>query len=133
MEKHELRVLTGAHEATLLFSGDGERAAVVFGEHQLEVAGSDAGPALWRTMRQAGVTANDVNGFDIHVGAAPGGRRIATLRPVLEGARVVWLVLYRADLEASAFRSVGTRQRIGDAFAACFESLRADIRRPHKP
>lgn len=131
--KHEFWVVTGQHEAKLLFSGDGERAAVVFGEHQLEVSGPEAGPALWATMRRAGVTANDVNGFDIHLADAEERLRIATLRPVLEGARVVWWVLYRADHEAKAFRSVGTRQRVGDAFAACFEPLRADLKRPHKP
>lgn len=132
MDTYELWVMSGQHEARVSFSRDGGRAAVGFGQARHEVAVDEAGMALWATMRQQGVSANNVNGFDLHEDG-PQGRRVATLRPVLEGARVVWLILYKADREASVFRPVGTRQRIGDAFDACFEPLRQDLKRPHKP
>lgn len=132
MEKHEFAMTSGDHQARLLFSGDGDRAAVVFGDIKREMAGVEAGAALWDAMRESGINANHVNGFDLHEGSSS-GKRIATLRPVLEGARVVWLVLYRADKDASVFRPVGNRQRIGDAFDACFTALRQDLFLPHKP
>lgn len=132
MKTYEVWVHTGQHEARASFSSDGLRVAVGFGEAHHEVMSDASGMALWATLRQSGVNAQEINGFDLHEGSS-GGRRIATLRPVLEGARVVWLVLYRADRSAGAFRPLGTRQRIGDAFEACFAAIRADLQLPHKP
>ena len=132
MEKHEFVVLSRGLKARLIFGADGTRAAVAFGSEEEEVEGDQAGSALWGAMRRGGLNANNVNCFEVCEGHAD-GKLIASLRPVLEGSRVVWLVLYRADKDSSAFRALGSRQRIGDALDACFDELRKEIVLPHKP
>lgn len=132
MEKHEFAVVSRSHRARVVFSGDGKRAGVEFQGRGEEMEGGRAGTALWDLMRSAGVNANSVNCFELYE-KDPDGKLVASLRPVLEGARVVWLILYRADKDASAFRALGSRQRIGDALDACFAELRKEIVRPHKP
>lgn len=132
MNKHEFVVLSRGHKARVVVSGDGNRSGVAFGGEEAEVEGEQTGTALWEVMRAGGLNANKVNCFEVCEGSSE-GRLIASLRPVLEGARVVWLVLYRADKDSSAFRALGSRQRIGDAMNLCFEELRREVVLPHKP
>jgi hypothetical protein len=132
MEKHEFAVTSRAHRARVVFSGDAQRVGVEFAGASEETEGERAGHVLWDLMRTHGVDPNTVNCFELYENDAE-GKLIASWRPVLEGARVVWLVLYRADRDSSAFKALGSRQRIGDALELGFEALRKEIVRPHKP
>lgn len=126
------KVLTRKHSGAVELSERAERAVVKFGTQSKEAPGERAGSALWELMRAAGVTQQEVNGFTVFEDQAD-GVQIGSVIPVLEGARAVQLVLYRADREASAFRSIGTRQRIGDGLDLVFERLKGELVLPHKP
>lgn len=114
------------------FSDDASRAALQFESEKREAEPGDIGSSFWEAMKAAGVEPLRQNQFIIHEDGRE-GRLIAALHPVLEGARAVWLVLYRADKDASCFKPLGSRQRIGDALDLAFQELIKEIKRPHKP
>ena len=110
----------------------GAHAQISYAGQTATVDGSEAGSRLWAAMKAAGVNPQSVNSFVVEEDGED-GPTVAHLLAVLEGARVVWLILYRADRAASCFRPIGSRQRIGDALNACFEQIIEDVRLPHKP
>lgn len=126
------KVVSRKHSGTVEFSERADRAVAKFGSQSKEVPGEKAGSALWEAMRAGGVTQQEVNGFAVFEDQ-PDGIQIGSVIPVLEGARAVQLILYRADRDASAFRSLGTRQRIGDGLDVVFEKLKGELVLPHKP
>ncbi len=130
MDKQEFVVRAQSHVARLVVGGDGSRAAVAFGAGRFEGAAAGVGRELWGLIRAEGVSPEELNAFDVFTAD---DRLVATLRPVLEGARVMWLVLYRIDKASSAFRALGSRQRLGDALELCAEAICRDVALPHKP
>jgi hypothetical protein len=125
-------VLAQTKEGIVEFSDDAGRAALKFESEQRETDPQGIGSAFWDAMKKAGVNPLTQNNFIIHENDAA-GTIIASLHPVLEGARVMWLVLYRADRDASCFKALGSRQRIGDALDLAFQTLIGEIKLPHKP
>jgi len=119
-------------EGIVEISDDAARSALKFGAEQREASPSEIGSAFWDAMKKSGVDPLRQNHFHIHEKDRD-GKLIAALYPVLEGARVVWLVLFRADHDASCFRPLGSRQRIGDALDVAFAKVLDEIRLPHKP
>lgn len=117
---------------TIEFADLGATAEVDYAGHARSVAGAAAGSALWTVMKEAGVNSQSVNSFVVYEDDQD-GPIVAHLIAVLEGARIVWLILYRADRGASCFKPLGSRQRIGDALDACFQQVVRDIELPHKP
>ncbi|NJK87932.1 MAG: hypothetical protein HC923_00075 [Myxococcales bacterium] len=130
---HRFRVLVAKNrEGIVEISDDTKRAALKFESVQREANPTDIGSAYWEAMKASGVDPLRQNHFHIHEGDRD-GILIAALYPVLDGARVVWLVLYRADHAASCFRPLGNRQRIGDALDLAFHAVIDEIQLPHKP
>ncbi len=125
-------VVTHQRSGTIEFYDLGTHARVQHEGKSQNVSGSAAGSSVWTLMKEAGLNPQNVNTFIVHQDS-PDGRAVAYLHAVLEGARVVWLILYRADRDASAFKAAGSRQRIGDALDACFKLIIDDIQLPHKP
>ena len=132
MSKRFVVLTAGNREGVVEFSDDAERAALKFQTEQRETPPAEIGSALWEAMKSAGVDPLRQNFFSIHEGDRD-GTLFAELLPVTEGARVVWVVFYRADRAASAFDALGNRQRIGDALDLAFGKLITEIRMPHKP
>jgi hypothetical protein len=128
------RYFVGAKKlsGTIELGDRAEKANVQYQGQSREAPGEQAGSAFWGAMRAAGVTTEQVNGFVIQEGSAD-GLHVAHVLPVLEGARAVYMILYRADKDASVFRSLGTRQRVGDALDVVFQKLKSEIILPHKP
>lgn len=131
MAKKEFQIGWADQQARLVVSEDGQRAGLEYGGVQWEGALADAGRGFAGVLDEARVDRQQLNGLDLFEGDQT--RPFATLRPVLEGTRAVWLVLYRADRNASAFRAEAQRVRLADALTATFERLAAEVRRPHKP
>lgn len=125
-------VIAKTREGRVEFSDDAARAALQFEDQKREANPGEIGSAFWDAMKSAGVEPLKQNQFIIHEGDRS-GTLIASLHPVLEGARAVWLVLYRADKDASCFKPLGSRQRIADALELAFAELIKEIKRPHKP
>jgi len=125
-------VLAKTREGVVEFSDDAGRAALQFESEKRQAEPGGIGTAFWEAMKAAGVEPLRQNQFIIHEKDRD-GTLIAALYPVLEGARAVWLVLYRADKEASCFKPLGSRQRIGDALDLAFQALIKEVKRPHKP
>jgi len=125
-------VLAKTREGIVELSDDAGRAALQFESQKQEVQPGGIGTAFWEAMKAEGVEPLRQNQFIIHEKDRD-GTLIAALHPVLEGARAVWLVLYRADKDASCFKPLGSRQRIGDALDLAFQELIKEIKRPHKP
>ena len=117
---------------TIEFADLGDRAQITYLGQAQVVDGQRAGSALWEAMVTAGVNPQSVNSFAVYQSDVD-GPVVAYVHAVLDGARVVWLVLYRADRAASAFQPIGSRQRIADALDACFRRVVDEIRLPHKP
>ncbi len=122
------RKLSGVVELT----ERGAAGRIEYEGHNSSVEGRNAGSQLWRAMVEGGVNPQGINSFAVFEGNED-GPAIAHVIAVLEGARVVWLVLYRADRSASCFKPIGSRQRIGDALDACFQQVVKDLELPHKP
>ncbi|MGF1511801.1 MAG: hypothetical protein ACFB9M_20080 [Myxococcota bacterium] len=125
-------VIAKSREGIVEFSDDAGRAALLLETEKREATPSEIGSSFWDAMKKAGVDPLSQNQFIIHENDRE-GTLIASLHPVLEGARVVWLVLYRADRNASCFKPLGSRQRIADALDLAFGQLIQEIKRPHKP
>lgn len=119
-------------EGLVEFSEDANRSAFKFGSEQREVPPTELGSAVWDGMKKAGVDPLTQNHFMVHENDRSGTLVFMTL-PVMEGARVVWLVLYRVDRDASCFKPLGSRQRIADALDLAFARLAEEIKLPHKP
>jgi hypothetical protein len=132
MSSKRFRVVAGALAADVEFSEDGERAAFQYGQTRSEARPTDVGQALWAAMRQANVKSQDVNRFMLHEGSGE-GPLVAAVFPILEGAHAMWTVLYRADQDASVFRSLASRAKVSDALNAAFTQIARDVARPHKP
>lgn len=132
MSKRFLVVVAKNEDGIVEFSDDAGRAALQFSEEKRETNPSEIGSAFWDAMKKSGVDPLRQNHFHVHEGDRD-GTLIAALYPVLEGARVVWLVLFRADHDASCFKPLGSRQRIGDALDLAFAKVIEEIRLPHKP
>ena len=114
------------------FADLGATATVSYEGQSSSVDGHRAGSALWKAMKAGGVNPQGVNSFTV-CEDTDDQTSVAHMHAVLDGARVVWLVLYRADRVASCFKPIGSRQRIVDAFDVCFHQVVKDIRLPHKP
>ena len=125
-------VVAGQNAGSVELTERGARAVVAVRDRSVQVDGGRSGSALWAAMIESGVSAQSVSTFTVFEGEST-GPAVAYLHAVLEGARVVWLILYRVDRTASAFRAVGRRQRAGDALEACFQAIVKDIELPHKP
>ena len=119
-------------EGLVEFSDDAARSALKFAEEKREAPPGQIGSALWEAMKDAGMNPLTQNHFMIHEDDRD-GTLVAVLMAVMEGARVVWLVLYRVDRDASCFKPLGSRQRIGDALNLAFVQLVEEIKLPHKP
>lgn len=119
-------------EGIVEFSDDASRSALKFGEQQREAAPQEIGSALWEAMRAAGLNPMTQNHFMIHEDDRD-GTLVSAIMAVMEGARVVYLVLYRVDRDASCFKPLGSRQRVGDALDLAFGRLVEEIKLPHKP
>lgn len=131
VERQEFEIRTGAEQLKLVISGDGQRFGLQRDSEGIESTLAEAGAALSRLLSDALPDgAASINGLDVH---RVDGRRLGTLRPVLEGARVVWTAWYRADRDASVFRSLGSRGRMQDAFQNLVAALSQDVAQPHKP
>jgi hypothetical protein len=131
---NRFKVVARDHSAMVEVSDDARRAVAQYKNDKCEATGPTIGGKLWEKMRAAGVNQEkeNVNHFAIYDGDEA-GTLIATIHPVLEGARAMWLVLYRADKAASAFRPLGSRHRVSDALDAAFTKLSQEIIMPHKP
>jgi hypothetical protein len=131
---NKFKVVARDHSAVVEISDDARRAAAQYKNDKCEATGPTIGSRLWETMRAAGVNQEkeNINHLAIYDGDTS-GTLIATIHPVLEGAHAMWLVLYRADKAASAFRPLGSRHRISDALDAAFAKLSSEIVMPHKP
>ena len=125
-------VVAGNATATVELAERGAHATITIQDKRVQVEGHRTGAVAWRAMVDAGVNPQSVHTFAV-CEDEPNGTSVAYLHAVLEGARIVWLILYRADRSASAFRPLGSRQRIGDALEACFQQVIEDIKLPHKP
>lgn len=130
----ELRYVVTArkHSGTVEFSERADRAVCTVGAQKREADSAKVGAALWEAMRAGGANLQAVNGFAVFEGN-PDGVQIASVHPVMEGARATWMVLYRADKDASAYRPLPSVQKIGDALDLLFQKLASEIRQPHKP
>ena len=128
------KVVARDHSAVVEISDDVRRAAAQYKNNKCEGAGPTIGGKLWEMMRAAGVhqEKDNINNLVIYE-EDEGGSLVATIQPVLEGAHAMWMVLYRADKQASAFRPLGGRHRLGDALDAAFAKLCQEIVLPHKP
>ena len=125
-------VTAGGREASVEMSEKGDQAAITVDGQTEKTAGPRAGAALWKGLGNAGLRANGINLFVIKE-AEGEGKIICTVPAVMEGAHVVWKVLYRADRNASCFKSLGSRTRIGDALDVAFAKLASEHEMPHKP
>lgn len=125
-------VATQRFSGEVLIADDGEKAVERYGDQARESRVERAGAALHDAFKVGGADLATANGYAIHEDDAE-GTLIATMHPVLEGARAVWLVLYRANREASCFKPLGSRQRFADALDAAFAELKEEIKLPHKP
>jgi len=125
-------VVAKNQDGLIEISDDAGRAALAFGDEKREAPPAEIGSAFWDAMKKAGVDPLRQNHFHVHHQDRD-GQLMAALYPVLEGARVVWLVLYRADKDASCFKPLGSRQRIGDALDLAFSKVLQEVRLPHKP
>jgi hypothetical protein len=131
---NRFKVVARDHSAVVEISDDARRAAAQYKNDKVEATGPTIGSKLWEAMRNAGVNQEkeNINHLAIYEGDV-GGTLIATIHPVLEGAHAMWLVLYRANKTASAFRPLGSRHRVSDALDAAFAKLSQEIIMPHKP
>jgi hypothetical protein len=132
MSKRFLVAVAKNQDGIVEFSDDAGRAALKFGDEKRETKPAEIGSGFWDAMKKSGVDPLRQNHFHVHEDDRD-GKLIAALYPVLEGARVVWLVLFRADHDASCFKPLGSRQRIGDALDLAFAKVIEEIRLPHKP
>ncbi len=132
MSKRFAVLTAGDQEGIVEFNDDASRAALKFDTEQREAVPAEIGSSFWDAMKKSGVDPLRQNHFHIHENERD-GKLVGTMFPVLEGARVVWLVLFRADKDASAFKPLGNRQRIGDALDLAFRELIKEIQLPHKP
>jgi hypothetical protein len=131
---NRFKVVARDHSAVVEIADDARRAAAQYKSNKIEATGTTIGGKLWEMMRAAGVNQEkeNVNHFAIYQ-EDEGGALIATIHPVLEGAHAMWLVLYRADKQASVFRPLGSRHRVSDALDTAFTKLSQEIILPHKP
>lgn len=131
---NKFKVVARDHSALVEFSDDARRAVAQYKNEKIEAPGLAIGGKLWESMRATGISQekDNINHFAIYE-RDEGGTLVATIHPVLEGAHAMWLVLYRADKKASAFRSLGSRHRLSDALDAAFAKLIQEIIMPHKP
>jgi hypothetical protein len=131
---NKFKVVARDHAAAVEISDDARRAAAQYKSNKIEATGITIGGKLWEAMRAAGLNQekDNVNHFAIYQ-EDEGGTLIATIHPVLEGAHAMWMVLYRADKKASAFRPLGSRHRVSDALDAAFTKLSQELIMPHKP
>lgn len=129
MSTHRFVVVARKNTGTVEFDEGAQRCVARYGDEQAE--GTRAGDALWEVMRKGGLSAHSVNGFTVFEGDED-GTQICSLHPVLHGAHAVWMVLYRANKEASVFERLTTRHRIADAMNAAFDKLRGEIVKPYK-
>lgn len=125
-------VTAAGFDGQVEFSARGERAKAVFLRHAVEGAGTRAGSVLWSVLRAAEIDPQSINYLTVREDREE-PRMVATIVPVLQGAHIAWTVFYRADKDASCFRSLGNRRRIPDALDLALAELARELALPHKP
>lgn len=125
-------VAAAGKEAEVQMSEDGAKAVISVQGKSVETRGDRAGGAVWKGFGATGLRSNGINLFTLREAGAD-GKIICAVPAVMEGARVVWNVLFRADRNASCFKSLGSCQRIGDALDVAFAQLASELKMPHKP
>ncbi len=125
-------VAAAGQEAEVQMSEDGAKAVISVQGKSVEARGDRAGGAVWKGMGNTGLRSNGINLFTLSEAGAD-GKVICTVPAIMEGAHVVWKVLFRADRNSSCFKALGSRQRIGDALDLAFAQLASELKQPHKP
>jgi hypothetical protein len=125
-------IVSGDKEGVVEIADDAVRAAAQFKDEKRLATGQTIGAELWSAMNASGVNRDHVNHFAIYEGDRS-GTLIATIQPVMHGNHATWLVLYRANKDATCFRTLCNRHRVGDALDAAFAKASEEIVMPHKP
>ena len=132
MSGHRFLVVARKERAEVEFAERAELAVVRHRDRSQQSKAEGVGSTLWGLMREAGVASQDVTVFLVYEGDE-NGMLLGSVHPVLSGARASWFGLYRADQNASCFRSLGYRHRLGDALDCVFQEIKKDVLLPHKP
>ena len=108
------------------------KCSVKVGENSEACGAASVGPVMVKLLMTSGIELHSINTLGIHEDSDD-GLQIGSVHHVLQGAHAVWLVLYRADSDASCFRTVGNRHRMSDSLSALFREVQKDLAMPHKP